>query len=351
VFKTESNAVGIDIKYDDETQLFKIGSDDYETVESLNSFKGEARYKRAVSVLNHMGETSTQLNWYNFAQFANMYCPNNAADPQCAQITAFVNDYKKNQKGESVDKNSPVVGREIRVSIEQGEKQANNATSTRFKNSLGSSGAPVAAASGAAASGASGAAASGAAASEDVRRVSPNDQIRLERMIGVQGQIKLHFGKTEYILSLSRPIIIQIPPNPRSKQNPVTQLIFLATEVTKQIEGTVPEITVEFVLKNDDMARCAMQMYYTECQMNGSRDEFNNEKPSIKKYIMLSGFFKQNIIGIGSDIIPLMDKLERFAANECASQSLEDKMGSISVGSESAPPPGGGGKTRRKHRR
>jgi hypothetical protein len=174
--------------------------------------------------------------------------------------------------------------------------------------------------------------ASGAAASGDVRRVSPNDQIRLERMIGVQGQIKLHFGKTEYILSLSRPLIIQIPPNPGSKQNPVTQLIFLATEVTKPIERIVPEITVEFVLKNDDMARCAMQMYDTECQMNDSRDEFNNEKPSIKKYIMLSGFFKQNIIGIGSDIIPLMDKLERFA-NECASESLENKMGSMSVGS------------------
>ena len=180
----------------------------------------------------------------------------------------------------------------------------------------------------------SGAAASGAAASEDVRRVSPNDQIRLERMIGVQGQIKLHFGKTEYILSLSRPTIIQIPPNPISKQNPVTQLIFLATEVTKPIEGTVPEITVEFVLNNDDMARCAMQMYDTECQINGSRDEFNNEKPSIKKDIMLSGFFKQNIIGIGSDIIPLMDKLERFA-NECESESkpLEDRMGIMSVGS------------------
>ena len=232
-----------------------------------------------------------------------------------------------------------------------GQLYLDQANFNKFEAKFAASGAAASGASGAAASGASGAAASGAAASEDVRRVSPNDQIRLERMIGVQGQIKLHFGKTEYILSLSRPTIIQIPPNPRSKQNPVTQLIFLATEVTKPIEGTVPEITVEFVLKNDDMARCAMQMYDTECQMNGSRDEFNNEKPSIKKYIMLSGFFKQNIIGIGSDIIPLMDKLERFAANDCASQSLEDKMGSMSVGSESAPPPGGGGKTRRKHRR
>ena len=168
-------------------------------------------------------------------------------------------------------------------------------------------------------------------ASEDV---SQNDQIRLERMTGVQGQIKLHFGNTEHILSLDKPLAIQIPRNPKSKQNPVTQLIFLATEETKPIEGVVPRITVEFVLKNDDMARCAMGKYETECQMNGSRDEFGKKKPSIKKDIMLSGFFRKNIIGIGSDIIPLMDKLEIFA-NECESESkpLEDRMGSMSVGS------------------
>lgn len=175
--------------------------------------------------------------------------------------------------------------------------------------------------------------ASAAAASEDVRRVSLNDQIRLER-IGVQGQIKLHFGNKEHILSLNKPLTIQIPPNPQSKQNPVTQLIFLATEVTKQIEGTVPEITVEFVLKNDDMARCAMGKYETECQMNGKHDEFNKEKPSIKKQLMLSGFFDKMIVGFGADIIPLMDKLTQFA-NDCESESktLEDQMGSMSVGS------------------
>jgi hypothetical protein len=177
--------------------------------------------------------------------------------------------------------------------------------------------------------------ASGAAASGDVRRVSPNDQIRLERMIGVQGQIKLHFGKTEYILSLSRPLIIQIPPNPGSKQNPVTQLIFLATEVTKPIEGTVPEITVEFVLKNDNISHCVMQMYEQECQINDRHDEFNHETPSIKNHIGISGFLSKNIISIGSDIIPLMDKLQKFA-NECEKSTLEDKISKMSIGAAAA---------------
>ena len=118
--KNESNAVGIDITYDDDTQMFKIGSADYATVDSLRIFKGASRYERAVSVLDHIQERSTQLNWHNFARFAKIYCRNNA-DPQCAQITGFVNDYKVNKKGDDVDKNAFLVGRTIKGSIDSGE--------------------------------------------------------------------------------------------------------------------------------------------------------------------------------------------------------------------------------------
>jgi hypothetical protein len=124
----EAVASGIVITYDDETHMFKIGSDDYETVEQLEKFKGAARYKRAVSVLNHMGETSTQLNWYNFARFANMYCPN-AADPQCAQITAFVDSHRSSR---IEDKNSTFVGRIIQDSIKYGQND-NKHSDTGFK--------------------------------------------------------------------------------------------------------------------------------------------------------------------------------------------------------------------------
>lgn len=140
------NSKGISISYNDVTQWFKIGTQP--TISDLETFNGKTRYERAVRVLRHIydKDESTQLNWYNFARFANMYCYNNAADPQCAQITGFVNHYKDENKedGKIVDKNGSVKGRTIKTSIEQGEKQANNATSTRFKNSLGSSGASAA---------------------------------------------------------------------------------------------------------------------------------------------------------------------------------------------------------------
>ena len=145
-FKNESNASGIDITYDVQTNMFKIGTQS--TISDLETFNGKKRYERAVRVLRHIydEDESTQLNWYYFAQFANMYCYKNAADPQCAQITGFVNHYKdeNNEDGKIVDTKSPVADRTIQTSIEQGEKQANNKTNNRFKQSLDSSGASAA---------------------------------------------------------------------------------------------------------------------------------------------------------------------------------------------------------------
>lgn len=141
----EALASGIDITYDDETHWFKIGTKP--TILDLETFNGKKRYERAVRVLRQIygeNENSTQLNWSNFAQFANMYCYKNAADPQCAQITGFVDLYRSST---IVDQNASVVGRIIQTSIEEGEKQANNKTNNRFKQSLDSSGASGAAAS------------------------------------------------------------------------------------------------------------------------------------------------------------------------------------------------------------
>jgi hypothetical protein len=90
-----------------------------------------------------MQNDSTELDWYHFAQFANIYCHNNTADAQCAQMKNFVNGYRENT---SVDKGSSVSGRSIQNSIKSGETQANNAMGTRFKQNLGSSAASVAAA-------------------------------------------------------------------------------------------------------------------------------------------------------------------------------------------------------------
>jgi hypothetical protein len=236
-------------------------------------------------------------------------------------MRAFIESYHTSQE---IDKNGAINGRIIATSINAGNKQADKSTYLKDIDKMFGV-APAASAAVAA-----------AAAEDDAG--SQNDQIRLERMTGVQGQIKLHFGGGEYILSLNQPLTIPIPPNPKSKQNPIRQLIFLLTEREKQIEGLVDEITFEIVLKNDDVSRCVMRRYEQECQIRGSPDEFNHKTPSIKNHIEFSRFFTKNIISIGSDIIPLMDELQKFA-NECDSVSLVSKISKMSIGSAAAAAP------------
>lgn len=220
-FKTESNASGIDIMYDDETHMFKIGSAHYETVESLRSFKGAARYERAVSVLNRMGETSTQLNWYNFARFANMYCPN-AADPQCAQITAFVDSHRSSR---IEDKNPTVVGRIIQDSIKYGQND-NKHSDASFKNSLGSSGA------------------SGAAAPDDTdsRKILLNEQ-------GVKFRGFIHKWMGE---------VCEIDHD----AEPFTKYVF-----TMNKTSSPPSVSIKYVMSSNAKTFCALAKY----QMEGSR--------------------------------------------------------------------------------
>jgi hypothetical protein len=83
--KNESNASGIDITYDDATKMFKIGSAEYLTVESLSTFKGKSRYARAVQILTDMRMTTTSLNHHQFIAFSVLYCKG-AQDGQCEAI-------------------------------------------------------------------------------------------------------------------------------------------------------------------------------------------------------------------------------------------------------------------------
>jgi hypothetical protein len=63
---------------------------------------------------------SNQLNWYNFALFAPLYC-HEYTDSQCEEIRDFVEKY---YKSEIVDKNGAVDGRTIETSIQLGIEQS-----------------------------------------------------------------------------------------------------------------------------------------------------------------------------------------------------------------------------------
>jgi hypothetical protein len=117
--KMESNASGIDITYDDDTHMFKIGTQP--TIAELKTFNGKNRYERAVYVLELIGQTDpTQLNWYNFALFAPIYC-HNYTHPQCSQMRDFLGKYYTSK---DIDKNGAVEGRTIGTSIISGNEQA-----------------------------------------------------------------------------------------------------------------------------------------------------------------------------------------------------------------------------------
>jgi hypothetical protein len=144
---------GIDITYDDATQLFKIGTQP--TIEGLETFNGKKRYERAVFVLRQISAKPDpiQLNWYNFALFAPIYC-HKYTDPQCEQMRVFLTTYSTSK---DIDKNGAVEGRTIGTSINSGNEQAARNTyltdiEVRFPAAAAASSAAAAAAPAAAAS-------------------------------------------------------------------------------------------------------------------------------------------------------------------------------------------------------
>lgn len=140
------------------------------------------------------------------------------------------------------------------------------------------------------------------------KRVSINDAIKLKRT-SVVGRMDVLFYGVVHVLTLDIPLEINIPADPKSRQNPLTKLIFT-------VRGD--DITVEFVLKKDVFSYCAMAGHDEQNSYNPSlRRELNYEVPSITKSLVLSGFFSAMEIGVGDQIIPIMDNIQRYA-NECA---------------------------------
>lgn len=117
----EAFASGIDITYDDETHMFKIGTQS--TIKGLesDSYNGKKRYERAVWILKLIGQSqSNQLSWYDFALFAPLYC-HEYTDPQCTEIRDFVERYRTSK---IPDNNGAVEDRTIETSIQLGIKQS-----------------------------------------------------------------------------------------------------------------------------------------------------------------------------------------------------------------------------------
>lgn len=139
-------------------------------------------------------------------------------------------------------------------------------------------------------------------------RVSMNDAIKLKRT-SVVGRMDVQFYGVMHVLTLDKPLVINIPADPKSRQNPLTKLIFT-------VRGN--DITVDFVLKKDVFSYCAMAGHDEQNSYNPSLTrELNYEVPSITKSLFLSGFFSAMEIGVGDQIIPIMDNIQRYA-NECA---------------------------------
>ena len=116
----EAFASGIDITYDDETHLFKIGTKP--TIPDLETFNGAQRYTRALFVLKQIGQIETQLDWHNCALFALIYC-HTYTHPQCSQIRDFLENYSTSTV---IDKNGAVEGSTIGTSINFGKTQFNS---------------------------------------------------------------------------------------------------------------------------------------------------------------------------------------------------------------------------------
>jgi hypothetical protein len=310
--KTESNASGIDITYDDATKMFKIGSADYATVDALARFKGAARYTRAVQILTDLGIITTALDHPQFIAFSALYCKGVQGE-QCDAIMTACKGIIEDSLSDAANAiiAFPAVSDVVTplAVARWGQDQLDQRKRNAIARGVGLL--PMHAPA--------------VVVESESERVSLNDRIRLERT-GVKGQINLHYGPVTRNLILNQPVSFTIPNNPGSRQNPVTALIFLGTET-----GTGADITVEFMLNLDQpMARCAMKRYEEECARFSRRDEFDHEKLSIKISLILSAMVSSNEIGVGDQILPLIDKLQQFA-NDCEKEANEDDAGDAEV--------------------
>jgi hypothetical protein len=248
---------GITITYDDETQMYTIGSKPYAQLSDEKYGNALIKLKEMFQLVPMNDAGYINLNQSQFDQFAELYCKNKSTDKQCEFITGFR---------------------------------------------------PPAAA------------AAPAPASDE--RVSIKDAIKLIRTTDVGGRLGLNvqfFGKP-HILLVDKPLEIDVPPNPNSRQNPITKLIF-------RVNGD--NINVEFVLKKDVFSYCAMARYDDPSFID--INDLNFGIPHIRKTIFFGNQLKTEIISnnevsIGDQIIPIMDKIQKYA-NECATEPDTMELG------------------------
>ena len=238
---------GITIQYDDETQMYTIGSKPYAQLSD--------RYINVLNVLKQIftqnlpmnGDGYINLNQSQFDQFAEQYCKDKSTD-ECKLIKMF---------------------------------------------------GPPAPASDA----------------ERVSRQDIKDAIKLIRTdVGGSPGLNVQFYGVMHVLTLGKPLVINIPADPKSRQNPITQLRFT-------VDGD--NINVDFVLKNNVFSYCAMARYDDPHFIDISN--LNLEVPYIRITILFGSqlrteIIKNNEVSIGDQIIPTMDNIQRYA-NDCATDA------------------------------
>jgi len=276
----ESNAVGIDIHYNDAANVFKFGSERVNSLADITNekFNGFARYAPAVNALQVSGLINTpdliaklELTPEQFMQFADVYCRLVSTLPQ-NPINAGLNV-------QCVETLTPLV------------KDMNTAktnfimlrTAIKMHFGLGDS--------------ASVSAPSSAAAAADADE--PNRGVILENVPG-SGKMILHFGPESYDLMPGRPLKIRIR-SPPSGNSPVKELIFLGNE---------SGITVTFMMKKNETTYCAL---WTYDRRNQYMTDINYMDPSITKPLVLKSERRNNIT---DQIIPIIDQLAE-ASNGC----------------------------------
>jgi hypothetical protein len=239
--------LGITINYDDETQMYTIGSNPYAQL--------SGRYENALIELKKMYPLGPlpmndagyiNLNQSQFDQFAEQYCNAESTDKQCKFIKGF---------------RPPAPASDERVSIK--------------------------------------------------------DAIKLIRTdVGGRSGLNVQFFEKPHILLVDKPLEIDIP---NSSQNPITKLRFT-------VDGD--NINVDFVLKKDVFSYCAMARYDETNSYNPSSiGQLNySVPPYITKPLLLSEFFSKKEVGVGDQIIPIMDKIQQYA-NECAMEPDTMELG------------------------
>ena len=252
----ESNAVGIDIHYNDATNVFKFGSERVNSLADITNekFNGFVRYAPAVNALEVSGLITTpdliaklELTPEQFLQFAGVYCRLVSTLPQ--------NPINAGLSAQCVEAFMPLV----RDMTTAKTNFIMLRTAIKMHFGLGDT-------------------ASAAADADE------NKDIILENVPG-SGKMILHFGPTSYDLMPDRSLKIRIP-SPPSGDSPVKELIFLGNKVRG--------VTVTFAMKKNQKTYCALWAYNRNTS-HMNTDLINYAVPSITVPLVLANEHQTNI--------------------------------------------------------